>query len=138
MATLYEKIINECEHDEDFIKRARARWKHFENDGYRKLSNILNVYEYHDIREDYTLYYYLKNKNQYDSNIRSALKEEIDKNKDNPEIDWDAIYAYFEERETETEAQNDEYDLYDEVTFVLKLLEPYKEQLLGQKNFVLY
>lgn len=48
MATVYEQIIRHCEHDEDFLKRARTRWTYFEKEGYRKLSKILSVYEYHD------------------------------------------------------------------------------------------
>lgn len=64
MTSLYGQIIRHCEHDEEFIKRARTRWTYLDKDGYRKLSKILSVYEYHDIKEDYTLYYYLKNKNE--------------------------------------------------------------------------
>ena len=136
MATLYEQIIRHCEHDEDFIKRARTRYKHFEKDGYRKLSKTLSVYEYHDIRENYTLYYYLKNKNEWTKNIRSALKDEIEKNKGNHEIDWNTIFDYFDKRKTE--AKNTKYNLYDEAESVLKILEPYREELVGQNNFVLY
>ena len=79
MATLYEQIIRHCEHDEDFLKRARTRWTYFEKAGYRKLSKILSVYEYHNKKEVYTLYYYLKNKNEWTENINSALKDEIEK-----------------------------------------------------------
>ena len=98
MATLYEQIIRHCEHDEDFLKRARTRWTYFEKEGYRKLSKILSVYEYHDKKEVYTLYYYLKNKNEWTKNINAALKDEIEKNKYNHEIDWNAIFDYFDER----------------------------------------
>lgn len=136
MATLYEQIIRHCEHDEDFLKRARTRWTYFEKEGYRKLSKILSVYEYHDKKEVYTLYYYLKNKNEWTKNIRSALKDEIEKNKYNHEIDWNAIFDYFDERKTE--AENKKYALYDKVESVLKILEPYREELVGQNNFVLY
>lgn len=136
MTSLYGQIIRHCEHDEEFIKRARTRWTYLDKDGYRKLSKILSVYEYHDIKEDYTLYYYLKNKNEWTKNIRSALKVEIANNKYNPEIDWNAIFDYFDKRKTE--AKNTKYDLYDEVESVLKILEPYREELVGQNNFVLY
>ncbi len=136
MATVYEQIIRHCEHDEDFIKRARTRWTYFENDNYRKLSKILSVYEYHDKKEVYTLYYYLKNKNEWTENINSALKVEIEKNRYNHEIDWKAIFDYFDKRKTE--AKNTKYALYNEVERVLKILEPYREELIGQNNFVLY
>lgn len=78
----------------------------------------------------------MKNKNEWTKNIRSALKDEIEKNKYNHEIDWNAIFDYFDERKTE--AENKKYALYDEVESVLKILEPYREELVGQNNFVLY
>lgn len=136
MATVYEQIIRHCEHDKDFLKRARTRWTYFEKEGYRKLSKILSVYEYHDKKEVYTLYYYLKNKNEWTKNINAALKDEIEKNKYNHEIDWNTIFDYFDERKTE--AENKKYALYNEVERVLKILEPYREELVGQNNFVLY
>lgn len=45
-------------------------------------------------------------------------------------------FDYFDERKTE--AENKKYALYDEVESVLKILEPYREELVGQNNFVLY
>lgn len=47
----------------------------------------------------------------------------------NHEIDWKAIFDYFDKRKTE--AKNTKYALYNEVERVLKILEPYREELIG-------
>lgn len=60
------------------------------------------------------------------------IKLQIEKNIDNPEISWENIFDYFDNRRlTESE-------YLDEVDDVMSVLEPYREQLIGNNNFVLY
>lgn len=60
------------------------------------------------------------------------IKLQIEKNIDNPEINWENIFDYFDNRRfTESE-------YLDEVDDVMSVLEPYREQLIGKNNFVLY
>ena len=44
----YDQIMAYYADDEEFQKRAQTRWKYFEREGYRKLSDILPVYDYAD------------------------------------------------------------------------------------------
>ena len=55
----YDQIMSYYADDEEFQKRAQTRWKYFEREGYRKLSDILPVDDYADKVEKYALYYYL-------------------------------------------------------------------------------
>lgn len=59
----------------------------------------------------------------------------MEDNIDNPEIDWNAIYNYLDERKQEATTLG--LNLYDEVVDALEILEPYRDQLTGN-NFVLY
>ena len=121
--------------DEEFQKRAQTRWKYFEREGYRKLSDILPVDDYVDKVEKYALYYYLANETISPYAITPALTKAMEDNIDNPEIDWNAIYNYLDERKQEATTLG--LNLYDEVVDALEILEPYRDQLTGN-NFVLY
>lgn len=120
--------------DKDGQTRAKQRWKYFEPDGYRQLSEALGPYEYSCWTEIYMLLSYLKNcKTPKDSDLPTVLKKEIDENKNNPDINWKNIFDYFDERsKTETAYSH-------EVVTVLKIIEPYRDELTEYPDaFVLY
>jgi hypothetical protein len=100
----------------NFYHVGKDRWDYLEQDGYRKLSTVLQkskdidwkrlyVY-YHDM---YILIQYITNYDEkYDGNgdggfdIETVTEEEFEKivkeNMDNPYINWGGIYDYVEER----------------------------------------
>lgn len=131
----YDQIMAYYADDEEFQKRAQTRWKYFEREGYRKLSDILPVDDYVDKVEKYALYYYLANETISPYAITPALTKAMEDNIDNPEIDWNAIYNYLDERKQEATTLG--LNLYDEVVDALEIIEPYRDQLTGN-NFVLY
>lgn len=131
----YDQMMAYYADDEEFQKRAQTRWKYFEREGYRKLSDILPVDDYVDKVEKYALYYYLANETISPCAITPALTKAMEDNIDNPEIDWNAIYNYLDERKQEATTLG--LNLYDEVVDALEILEPYRDQLTGN-NFVLY
>lgn len=131
----YDQIMAYYADDEEFQKRAQTRWKYFEREGYRKLSDILPVDDYVYKVEKYALYYYLANETISPYAITPALTKAMEDNIDNPEIDWNAIYNYLDERKQEATTLG--LNLYDEVVDALEILEPYRDQLTGN-NFVLY
>ena len=90
--------------DKDGQTRAKQRWKYLEPDGYRQLSEALGPYEYSCWTEIYMLISYLQNDKAHDeSNMTARLRNEIEENKNNPDINWKNIFDYFDERNnTET------------------------------------
>lgn len=131
----YDQMMTYYADDEEFHKRAQTRWKYFERDGYLKLSDILAVADYADKVEKFALYYYLTNESISPYAITPALIKAIEDNIDNPEIDWNAIYQYFDERKQEATTLG--CNLFEEVVDALEIIEPYRDQLTGN-NFVLY
>ena len=91
--------------------------------------------DYADKVEKFALYYYLTNESISPYAITPARIEAIEDNIDNPEIDWNAIYQYFDERKQEATILG--CNLFEEVVDALKIIEPYRDQLTGN-NFVLY
>lgn len=120
--------------EEDGQSRAKQRWKYFEPDEYRKLSKVLGPYEYSCWTEIYMLIHYLKNsKVPGGSDLIATLRKEIEENKNNPDINWNNIFDYFDER------NNTETAYRHEVVEVMRVLEPYREELTTyQDSFVLY
>lgn len=120
--------------DKDGQTRAKQRWKYFEPDEYRQLSEVLGPYEYSCWTEIYMLIHYLKNSKAHENdNLTATLRKEIEENKNNPNINWKNIFDYFDER------NNNETAYRHEVVEVMKVLEPYREELTTyQDSFVLY
>ena len=130
--TYYDNMLSAWD-DEDGQERGKQRWKYFEVEGYRKLSNIENASNYSSQTEIYMLIYYLNNQiDPRSTPPKTQLKSQIEENKDNPEINWDNIFEYFDNRRLA------ESEYLDEVDDVMSVLEPYREQLICKNNFVLY
>ena len=120
--------------EDDGQTRAKQRWKYFEPDEYRQLSEALGPYEYSCWTEIYMLISYLQNeKTPENDNLTATLKKEIEENKNNPDINWKNIFDYFDAR------NNNETAYRHEVVEVMKVLEPYRDELTEyQDSFVLY
>lgn len=68
--------------DKDGQTRAKQRWKYFEPDEYRQLSEVLGPYEYSCWTEIYMLIHYLKNRKvPCGSDLIATLRKEIEENK---------------------------------------------------------
>jgi hypothetical protein len=131
--TFYDDVLAHWT-KKDAQTRAKQRWKYFEPDGYRQLSEVLGPYEYTSWTEIYMLISYLQNcetpENRY---LTSKLRQQIEENKNNPDINWNNIFDYFDER------NNTETAYKHEVVEVMRVLEPYREELTTyQDSFVLY
>lgn len=131
----------------NFYHVGKDRWDYLEQDGYRKLSTVLQksknidwerlyVY-YHDM---YILIQYITNYDEkYDGNgdggfdIETVTEEEFEKivkeNMDNPCINWDGIYYYVEER---CRGREDYLERFEKS--VLWILYKYRKQLNQKSN----
>lgn len=134
----------------DFIEDARRfgfyhvgkdRWDYFEQDGYRKLSTILQKSKdvdwkrlyvfYHDM---YILMQYISNYDEkYNDDNYKLTEDEFEKvvkeNMDNPYINWGGIYYYVEERYRGREDYLDRFQ-----RSVLWVLYKYRKQLNQKSN----
>lgn len=92
----------------NFANIGRDRWDIFEIDGYRKLSDVLKkskneswerLYVYHN--DLYILIQYLSNYDEKYNDSKNVTKEEfiklMQKNLNNPYINWDMIYYHFDD-----------------------------------------
>ena len=92
--TFYDDVMSHTY--ESIQNRNLLRFKHLETDGWRKLSDILNVREYTYGGDVYMLNSYLNN--QPGTNDMATLKPLIEENIRNPKINWSAIFNYLEDR----------------------------------------
>ena len=83
--------------DADIVKRKQDREKYFETEGFRKWSDIMTLddYAYGDRVEQAFIRSYIAGKLVTRS---ESLEPIINENKNNPDINWNAIYDYIDER----------------------------------------
>lgn len=109
MARTYPDFIEDAKRF-DFYHVGKDRWDYLEQDGYRKLSTVLQKSKdvdwkrlyvfYHDM---YILMQYISNYDEkYNDDNYKLTEDEFEKvvkeNMDNPYINWGGIYYYVEER----------------------------------------
>lgn len=130
--TFYDEILTKSI-SESTRTRTKLRLKHLEQDGLRKLSDILNAY-YYVYSEDLTILVFYLNKGTINPDMET-LRQLIEENISNPEINWPSILKYFEERlKTETD-WGYSYTLKD----ITKLIKQYEDQIPSEySGFVLY
>lgn len=117
--------------------RAERRKHYFEDPKYRKWSEIIkDTYNYGDYRERAFLRFYLDCNEISDAMSLSKMHETLANGKVHP-INWEAFYAYFDER------MNDEENPYghemteklfpfiDDKISVIDLINQYREELLS-------
>ena len=130
--TFYDEVLTKSI-SESTRTRTKLRLKHLEQDGLRKLSDILNAY-YYVYSEDLTILVFYLNKGTINPDMET-LQQLIEENISNPEINWPSILKYFEERlKTETD-WGYSYTLKD----ITKLIKQYEDQIPSEySGFVLY
>lgn len=119
MQTPYEKYIN---------KRTQNRKKYFEMDGYYKLSNIaeLDTYNYQYYRDRCIIRFMITGKRtEWDSDLTEIMKT----HRDNPNVNWRAIYNYLDEQ-IKSVPENEQL-LFSDVFDVNEQLKPYKNKVLS-------
>ena len=141
MARTYPDFIEDAKRF-DFYHVGKDRWDYLEQDGYRKLSTVLQkskdidwkrlyVY-YHDM---YILIQYIANYDEkYDGNgnggfdVETVTADEFEKlieeNINNPYINWDAIYDYVKDN---YKWRYDYLDRFERIVF--RVLIKYRKQL---------
>ena len=130
--TFYDEVLTKSI-SESTRTRTKLRLKHLEQDGLRKLSDILNAY-YYVYSEDLTILVFYLNKGTINPDMET-LRQLIEENISNPDINWSSILKYFEERlKTETD-WGYSYTLKD----ITKLIKQYEDQIPSEySGFVLY
>ena len=111
MRKIYPEFIENAHRDNftNFANIGKDRWDTFEIDGYRKLSNVLKkskktswerLYVYYT--DLYIMIQFLANYDEKYELVENVNKEEfiklMEKNLNNPYINWDRIYYHFEDK----------------------------------------
>lgn len=140
MARTYPDFIEDAKRF-DFYHVGKDRWDYLEQDGYRKLSTVLQKSKdvdwkrlyvfYHDM---YILMQYISNYDEkYNDDNYKLTEDEFEKvvkeNMDNPYINWGGIYSYVEERYRGREEYLDRFQKN-----VLWVLYKYRKQLNQKSN----
>ena len=139
--TTYPDFIKK-EIDKILQKRAELRWKFFEEEGYRKLSDVFGLpnagkYNYIKKRDEYMLAYYIQNVNpEHGSvngeNLEYYVSQLLDKDITKTDINFDAIYNYLDERR-----KCDDW-LSSEEKFCTEVFSKFENQLRNRDTFCLY
>jgi hypothetical protein len=127
-----------------FIHQGNRRWKYFEQDGYRKLSDILQIENYSTFIDVYMLAHYITGiiPDEYDEDeigdvedIYEYVSDVIRYNK-SEDINWENIINYVDEQK---EAINEQDDEYEGLQRLYNLLISMKDELLTRNDaFCLY
>lgn len=139
--TTYPDFIKK-ERDKILQKRAELRWKFFEKDGYRKLSDVFGLsntgkHSYIHKRDEYMLAYYIQNVNpEHGSvngeNLEYYVSQLLDQDITKTDINFDAIYNYLDERR-----KCDDW-LSSEEKFCTEVFSKFENQLRNRDTFCLY
>ena len=140
MATYPNFVHNQRNHE--LQKRAELRWKFFEEEGYRKLSDvfvltIVGKDHYITKRDEYMLAYYIQNVNpEHGSvngeNLEYYVSQLLDQDITKTDINFDAIYNYLDERR-----KCDDW-LSSEEKFCTEVFSKFENQLRNRDTFCLY
>lgn len=116
--------------------RGKQRKRYFEDPNYRKWSDIVkDNYNYGDYRERAFIRCYLDCDEMNDNKSLSKIHEVMSNGKSYP-INWEAFYAYFDERLNDPdnpyihEMYEKMFQFMDDSPTVIELLNQYRETLL--------
>lgn len=139
--TTYPSFIQN-HRDRALQKRAELRWKFFEEDGYRKLSDVFGLTttgkdNYIKKIDAYMLAYYIQNVNpEHGSvngeNLEYYVSQLLDQDITKTDINFDAIYNYLDERR-----KCDDW-LSSEENFCTEVFSKFENQLRNRDTFCLY
>lgn len=117
--------------------RGKQRKRHFEDPNYRKWSDIVkDNYSYGDYRERAFICFYLDCDCYNERQSLAAIREVMSNGKSHP-INWEAFYAYFDERLNDPdnpymhEMNEKMFVFMDDSPTVIELLDQYRETLLS-------
>lgn len=139
--TTYPSFIQN-HRDRALRKRAELRWKFFEEEGYRKLSDVFGLTmvgknNYIKKRDEYMLAYYIQNVNPEQSsvngeNLEYYVSQLLEQDITKTDINFDAIYNYLDERR-----KCDDW-LSSEEKFCTEVFSKFENQLRNRDTFCLY
>lgn len=123
--------------EEEARERGVQRAKHLEDPNYRRLSDVFTISL--DINSNYVgkidnnmLAYYLT----CDVNAETYnVKYYIERNLDNPEINWRGIFAYLDER-LACQSRLEQPAIQRELINFEKLLNPYRDKVCPKPTFI--
>lgn len=123
--------------DEEVRERGVQRAKHLEDPNYRRLSDVFTMSS--EQHSDYVsridismLACYLSGN---DNTHRADVKEYIERNLDNPEINWRGIFAYLDER-LACQSRLEQPAIQRELINFEKLLNPYRDKVRPESTFI--
>lgn len=127
-----------------YIHQGNQRWKYFEQDEYRKLSDILPVEDYSTYRDVYMLAHYVTGiiPDPYDEDDIADIEDiyafvsDYIRNNELEDIHWESIINYIVEHKEATDEQDTEYE---GIERLYNLIMPMKDELLKRTDtFCLY
>ena len=130
--------------DNRFMHQGNRRWKYFEQDGYRKLSDILQIENYSTFIDIYMLAHYMTGMipDEYDEDEIANIDDiyefvsDLIRYNESTDINWENVIAYVNEQKEATNEQDDEYE---DIQRLYESLELIKDELLKRNDaFCLY
>lgn len=127
-----------------FIHQGKQRWKYFEQDGYRKLSDILQIENYSTFIDVYMLAHYITGiiPDEYDEDEIADIDDiyeyvsDVIRCNESEDIKWESIINYIVEHKEATDEQDTEYK---GIERLYNLIMPMKDELLKSTDtFCLY
>ena len=120
--------LNELTGDMSLRERTLLRYKYFDRDGYRQLSDILYDSQYVARRDAYMLAEYITNTRNTDKLNADMIRQ----HKNDPDINWDAIYDYMDERRKADNWLTSDQEYCDQLFAI------FEKELRNQNTFCLY
>lgn len=120
--------LNELTGDMSLRERTLLRYKYFDKEGYRQLSDILYASQYVARRDVYMLAEYITNTRNTDKLNADMIRQ----HKNDPDINWDAIYDYMDERRKADNWLKGDQEYCDQLFAILE------KELRNQNTFCLY
>lgn len=123
--------------EEEARERGVQREKHLEDSNYRRLSDVFGISN--DIQSNYILRidnnmlacYLTCNAEAYTRDVKQYIEENID----NPEINWRGLFAYLDERLT-CQSRLEQPSIQRELIDFNKVLSPYRDRICPELEFV--
>ena len=123
--------------DEEVRERGEQRAKHLEDPNYRRLSDVfamssVNGSDYVSRIDTSMLACYLAGN---DNAHRADVKQYVERNLDNPEINWRGLFAYLDEREA-CQHRIQSAVIKNEFIIFYNVLNPYRDKVCPESTFI--
>lgn len=120
--------LNDLTGDTSLRERTLLRYEYFDKEGYRQLSDILYDSQYVARRDAYMLSEYITNTRNTDKLNADMIRQ----HRNDPDIDWEAIYDYMDERRKSDNWLSGDQEYCD------KLFAGFEPELRSKDTFCLY